>query len=72
MLCRLSANLRTRLQVWERMKLVVEPSAAITVAAVMKQEFRQLAGPGVNKVGVVLCGGNVDINNLPWTAARVP
>ena len=56
--------------VWERMKLVIEPSAAITVAAVMKQELKQLAGPGVKRVGVVLCGGNVDINNLPW--AHVP
>ena len=53
--------------VWERMKVVVESSAACTVAAVMKEEFRQLAGPGVEKVGVVLCGGNVDLSNLPWS-----
>lgn len=52
--------------VWERMKLVIETSAACTVAAVMKEEFKQLVGPGVEKVGVVLCGGNVDLNNLPW------
>ena len=52
--------------VWERMKLVIEPSAAITVAAVMKQEFKQLAGPGVKRVGIILCGGNVDLDNLPW------
>ena len=52
--------------VWERMKLVVESSAACTVAAVMKEEFRQLAGPGVERVGIILCGGNVDLDHLPW------
>jgi threonine dehydratase/serine racemase len=43
--------------VWERMKLVIEPSAAVGVAVVLSDEFRALAG--VRKVGVVLCGGNV-------------
>ena len=56
--------------VWERMKVVVESSAACTVAAVMKEEFRQLAGPGVEKVGVVLCGGNVDLDHLPWVTSN--
>ncbi len=48
---------------WERMKLVVEPSGATSVAAALSQEFRQLIGIG--RVGVVLSGGNVDIDNLP-------
>ncbi len=50
--------------VWERMKLVIEPSAAVGVAVVLGNEFKSLAG--VKKVGVVLCGGNVSLDKLPW------
>jgi threonine dehydratase/serine racemase len=42
--------------VWERAKLVIEPSAAVPVAAVLSDEFRSLAG--LNRVGVILSGGN--------------
>lgn len=48
--------------VWERMKVVVEPSAAVPVAA--------LLGDGIDvggrRVGVILSGGNVDLDRLPW------
>ena len=50
------------------MKLVVEPSAAVAVAAVMNEQFREVVGPGSMRVGVVLCGGNVDLDHLPWMA----
>ncbi|MGB0717413.1 MAG: pyridoxal-phosphate dependent enzyme [Phycisphaerae bacterium] len=50
--------------VWERMKLVIEPSAATTVAAVLSEEFMQR--DGMPRVGVVLSGGNADLGNLPW------
>lgn len=50
--------------VWERMKLVIEPSGAVGVAAVLSDEFRGLAG--IDKVGVVLCGGNVNLDKLYW------
>ena len=50
--------------VWERMKLLIEPSAAVGVAVVLSDEFRGLAG--VRKVGVVLCGGNVSLDKLYW------
>jgi threonine dehydratase/serine racemase len=50
--------------VWERMKLLIEPSAAVGVAVVLSDEFRQLAG--IRKVGVVLCGGNVSLDKLYW------
>jgi len=50
--------------VWERMKLLIEPSAAVGVAAVFSERFKAL--PGLQNVGVVLCGGNVDLDNLPW------
>ena len=50
--------------VWERMKLVIEPSAAVGVAVVLGEEFRRLED--VRKVGVVLCGGNVTLEKLYW------
>ncbi len=53
-------------QVWERMKLVIEPAAGCAVAAVLSPKFKELAGPSVKRVGVVLCGGNVDLSHIPW------
>jgi threonine dehydratase/serine racemase len=50
--------------VWERMKQVIEPSAAVGVAVVLGDEFRALAG--MRSVGVVLCGGNVSLDKLYW------
>ena len=53
--------------VWERMKLVIEPSAAVPVAVVLyKGEEIKRRYPDLNNIGIVLCGGNVDLNNLPW------
>jgi threonine dehydratase/serine racemase len=51
--------------VFEAMKLVVEPSGAVGLAAVLDPAFETLA-PGARQVGVVLCGGNVDLDRLPW------
>ncbi|MCK9540071.1 pyridoxal-phosphate dependent enzyme [Dokdonella sp.] len=48
--------------VFERLKLVVEPSAAIALAAVLAQRER-LDG---YRIGVLLSGGNVDLDALPW------
>ena len=53
-------------QVWERMKVVIEPAAACTVAAVLSDKFKAKAGPDVKRVGIVLCGGNLDLDNIPW------
>ena len=50
--------------VWERVKLVIEPSAATSVAVALSDEFKTLHG--MSRVGVVLSGGNVDLDNLPW------
>ena len=50
--------------IWERMKLVIEPSAGVGVAVILSDEFKSLKG--LNKVGVVLCGGNVALDKLPW------
>ena len=48
--------------IWERAKIIIEPSAA-TVIAVLCEKKIDLAGL---KVGVILSGGNVDLNKLPW------
>jgi len=48
--------------IWERMKLVVEPSSAVALAALLKEK-QKFKG---TKVGVILSGGNVDLANLPF------
>ena len=49
------------------MKVIIEPGTACTVAAVLSPKFKELAGPEIQKVGIILCGGNVDLDNLPWS-----
>jgi threonine dehydratase len=49
---------------WTRAKLLVEASAAVALAAVLSDEFRKL--DGMEDVGIVLSGGNVDLGALPW------
>ncbi|CCG85000.1 protein of unknown function [Taphrina deformans PYCC 5710] len=47
--------------VWERMKQVIEPSAAVGLAvALYNEDFRKLEG--LHTIGVVLCGGNVQLS----------
>ncbi len=48
--------------IWETMKIIVEPSCSIALAAVIKNR-NIFEG---NRVGIILSGGNVDLNNLPW------
>ena len=48
--------------IWERMKLIVEPSCATTLAAVLKNKA-QFKG---KKIGLILTGGNVDLKKLPF------
>jgi len=48
--------------VWMRMKIVIEPSAAVAVAAVM--ENRDIFSG--KRVAIILSGGNVDLDALPW------
>ena len=49
---------------WERSKLLIEPSSAVALAAVLGEEFRVL--PGLGRVGIILSGGNVDLDHLPF------
>ena len=55
----------------ERMKLVVEPAAGAALAAALKLggEEARLGSQDcqLRRVGVVLCGGNVDVGTMPWT-----
>ena len=48
--------------IWERMKIVVEPSSAVPFAVVLQQKER-FAG---KRVGIILTGGNVDLKKLPF------
>ena len=48
--------------VWQRMKIIIEPSSAVALAAVIGNQ-QLTAG---KKVGLIISGGNVDLDNLPW------
>jgi len=48
--------------IWERMKIVIEPSCAVPLAAVLKYK-EQFEG---QKIGIIITGGNVDLGNLPF------
>ena len=48
--------------IWERMKIVVEPSSAVCLAALLEHSD-EVAGL---QVGIILSGGNVDLEQLPW------
>jgi threonine dehydratase len=48
--------------VWERMKIIIEASAAVPVGALFERKI-DLTGA---RIGVVLSGGNVDLDKLPW------
>lgn len=51
--------------VWERMKLLIEPTAGVGLAAVLSEQF-QAVPRDVQNVCIVLCGGNVDLRSLSW------
>lgn len=48
--------------IWERMKIIIEPSCAVALAALLKNK-EAFAG---QKVGIILSGGNVDLGQLPF------
>lgn len=50
---------------WQRMKIVMEPSCAVPLATIIKNK-EIFAG---KRVGVIVTGGNVDLNKLPWMAS---
>lgn len=48
--------------IWERMKIIIEPSSAVPVAALLENKFNYHR----KNVVIILSGGNIDLNNLPW------
>jgi threonine dehydratase len=58
--------------VWERMKMIIEPSSAVAVAPLLKPGvvaslyLPKRSGAAPPRLGVILSGGNVDLSSLPW------
>jgi len=52
--------------IWERMKIIVEPSGAVPFAVILenKEKFKN------KKIALILSGGNCDLNNLPWNSNK--
>ncbi|MES2731142.1 MAG: pyridoxal-phosphate dependent enzyme [Bacteroidota bacterium] len=48
--------------IWERMKIIIEPSSAVPLAALMKEKEKFQS----KRVGIILTGGNVDLSKLPF------
>ena len=55
--------IRDMRRVWERMKIIIEPSSAVPISALLDGS----ADIGGKKIGIILTGGNVDLENLPWS-----
>src|SRR3989440_2105957 len=58
--------------VWERMKIVIEPSSAVAIAPLLKPgvvaslNLPEPVDRGTPKLGVIFSGGNLDVSSLPW------
>jgi len=64
--CVSEAEISAALRVcYEQLKLAVEPSAAVGVAALLSAALGPAARPELRRVAVILCGGNVDLDTLP-------
>ena len=48
--------------IWERLKMIVEPSSSIALGAILKNKDKFNG----KKVGLIISGGNVDLDHLPW------
>jgi threonine dehydratase len=58
-----SAIITAMRTIWQTMKIIIEPSAAVPYAAIMERSI----DIGRKRVGIILTGGNVDLDALPWT-----
>lgn len=52
--------------IWEVLKIIIEPSAAVPYAAVLEKKI-DVRG---RRVGIILTGGNLDLDSLPWSARQ--
>ena len=50
----------------ERMKMVTEAAAGAAVAAAVFQKYVDKIPEQCRKIGVILCGGNLDLGKVPW------
>jgi len=53
--------------IWERMNIIIEASCAVPVAALFNHKIENTSG---KKIGIIITGGNVDLENLPWNEQR--
>jgi threonine dehydratase len=58
-----SSIIQAMRMIWERMKIIVEPSGAVPLAALIEGE-KDFQG---KRIGIILSGGNADLDNLPFT-----
>lgn len=52
--------------IWEAVKVIVEPSGAVPYAAILENKI----DVGNHRVGIILSGGNLDLDSLPWLEAK--
>jgi threonine dehydratase len=57
-----AAIIQAMRHVWERMKILIEPSAAVPIGVLLEKKI-DLTG---KRIGVLLSGGNTDLDRLPW------
>lgn len=57
--------IQAMLLTWERMKIIIEPSSAVPLAALMENQDDFLG----KRIGIIISGGNVSFDKLPWLTA---
>jgi len=62
--CSEDGIVRAMRMMWERMKIIVEPSSAVPLACLIERSL-DLRG---RSIGIIVSGGNVDLDRLPWQA----
>ena len=48
--------------IWERFNMIIEASCAVPIAALLENKIT----PRFKNIGVIITGGNVDLDHLPW------
>lgn len=56
--------IRAMRMIWEKMKIIIEPSCAVPLAILLDNP--QLIESPTQRIGIILTGGNVDLDKLPW------
>jgi threonine dehydratase len=52
--------------IWEVLKIIVEPSGAVPYAAITEERLADSPGGAAAHIGIILSGGNLDLDRLPW------